>query len=239
MLSEATPERGAMAEEEGTQPSEESPETAAEGEGGAGGGTPEPPSEEFVSAGEGTMSDGKGGSKKIFFLQQKKEQPRWLKTMSEGISSVGAAANDTVSRLVKGGEKSEEKEVEKMEGEDKPEESESEPAKDRVKAIVDAGRHSLDAASTRLSGLMASMKPAAKDEDAGDEAPAPAPSASSDASMTSRLAALRIAMSHLAGKEDAKPDQVAQLKAEIAELKETVATLVEKVAKLEASGPSS
>lgn len=151
------------------------------------------PSEEFVSAGEGTVSDGRGGSKKIFFLQQKKEdQPRWLKKMSDGLSSVGAAANetmhsmgaaanDTVSRLVKSTEKREEKkEAEKMEAEDKNEE-EVVAKKDRVKAIVDAGRHSLDAASTRFSGLMASIKPAGKPEEASAEPPAPA---AADASMT-------------------------------------------------------
>mmetsp|Transcript_7042 Transcript_7042/g.18419 ORF Transcript_7042/g.18419 Transcript_7042/m.18419 type:complete len:229 (+) Transcript_7042:44-730(+) len=224
-----------------TMPEKEEPPAAesTDGEAPAVGGAPEPPSKEFVAAGEGTVSDGKGGSKKIFFLQQKKgERPGWLKTMSEGISSVGAAANttmhsvgsaatDTVSRLVK--PSSEKVEAEKMESEDKTPEAEDKV--DRVKQIVDAGRTSLDAASTRITGLMASMKPAPKD--AAAEAPAPAAEAA-----PSRLAALRVAMAHMAGKDD-KADDVTDLKAQVAELKETVAALVDKVAKLEAAAEAS
>lgn len=153
----------------------------------------EAPAEEFVAAGEGTMSDGKGSTKKIFFLQKKDGESKWLKKMSEGFTSMGAAANEAVARAGKMMEKTDEKkETEKMETEDK----------EKPKTLVES-------ASTRLSDLMASMKPKDEPED------------------KSRMSGI------FGAKKPSVEDDVAQLKAQVAELQATVATLVDKLKALE------
>lgn len=167
----------------------------------------EAPTQEFVAAGEGTVSDGKGSTKKIFFLQKKDGESKWLKKMSDGLTSMGAAANEAVARAGKMMEKSDEKkETEKMETEDK----------EKPKTLVES-------ASTRLSDLMASIKP--KDDPA------------KDGEDKSRLSSLRFSLG--GAKTPSVEDDVAQLKAQVAELQATVATLVEKVKALEPSADSS
>ena len=105
-------------------------------------------------------------------------------------------------------------------------------------SMMEGARKSLDTAGTKISGLMASMKPsekaAAADDDGdkaadgGDAAPA------ADAPEAGRLAALKIAMAHLTKRAPTPEDQIAALKTEVADLKATVAALADKVAALEA-----
>ena len=178
MLSETSEEESENQEESPTaeMPAEEAPAAAAASEevskktaeGTQTETTSSPESKEkedksakFVSTGEGTVSDGKGSHKKVFFLKNKDGQERlWLKKLNEKLvnakdaagaaaKEVGASANDAVARLTK---KNEEKEAEDKEHEDDA------AKKERFKAIVDAGRASVESASSRISGFVASMK---------------------------------------------------------------------------------
>ena len=156
----------------------------------------------FVATGEGVVSDGKGSTKKVFFLQ-KKEGPRsqWLKKVSEGLTTAGQTAysstTDAISRLAK--KSDEKKEAEEMAAEDKAKEP------PRFKAIVDAGRESVEKASSRFSGFVASAMqkdeaPDFEEKDSADDQP-------------SRLASFRTL---LASRKD--HDEVAQLKSQIEDL---------------------
>mmetsp|Transcript_15525 Transcript_15525/g.50900 ORF Transcript_15525/g.50900 Transcript_15525/m.50900 type:complete len:262 (+) Transcript_15525:4323-5108(+) len=241
MLSETTgDEEEPKASEEGSDPP-----TAAEGT------QTEAPEKDaaskFVAAGEGTVSDGKGSTKKVFFLQKKDgPRPQWLKQVSEGLTSaraaagtaltgVGAATNDAVTRLVK--KSDEKKEAENMEAEDKPTPKQAAP----FKAIVDAGRESVEKASSRLSGLVAAIQPPPKENgDAADaketESPGPPPPGgeSSAEAAPGRLAAFRTL---LASRKEATPqaveDELNALKSQVDSLTAVVKSLAERLATVE------
>jgi len=178
----------------------------------------------FVAAGEGTVSDGKGSTKKVFFLQKKdgKDRPQWLKKMSDGLSSAGAVAGtyaagagDAVSRLVKKAD--EKKEAEAMEAEDK-EAAAAKPAPERLKDIVAAGRASVETASSRLSGFVASMqKP--------DDGAAPDKTDDETNHEVSRLATFRAYLATRKEPSQALEDEVAALKDKVESLTAVVQSL--------------
>mmetsp|Transcript_13788 Transcript_13788/g.18410 ORF Transcript_13788/g.18410 Transcript_13788/m.18410 type:complete len:267 (-) Transcript_13788:251-1051(-) len=194
----------------------------------------------YEAAGEGVVSH-KGETKKVFFLQQRKSAdggPQWLKSvttaagtaMTSATAAAGtamSAAGDTMQRFTT--KKSDEKkEIENMETEDKTK-------KERLKAFVDASRASVETASTRLSGLMASMKSpesttgeskedSTENDSTKDKSTEPPP--------TSRLTALRSAMATL-GQWKERTDEVAELKKQISNLNLLVASLSDRIVTLE------
>lgn len=192
--------------------------------------------------GEGTASDGKGSMKKVLFLSGGKGKDgdkaggsaQWLAGMSKRASAVGESMSKLMAKSDKaspdksfdeGGDAGAEAAAAADDGAEKKASVASSMTEGARKAFGDAG--------TRISGLMASIKPAEKPAAADGDGDAAAAPAADAPEQTSRLAALKIAMSHLSKRAPTPEDQIAALKDEVAALKATVDGLVAKVAALE------
>ena len=193
--------------------------------------------------GEGTCSDGKGNMKKVLFLSGGKDKDGkaapglWLEGMSKRASAASAGMSDAFAKMTAPKPAPEKADFDEggdaADGDGDGDGAAAAKRNPRLEGMMEGARKSLDAAGTRMSGLMASMKSG----DKGDAAAAAEPAADGEAGeQTSRLAALKIAMAHLSKRAPTAEDQIADLKAEVADLKATVAALAAKVEALEAGG---